>query len=155
MKKTIALVAAVAAVIIATLVISKSFKESWTLVSDDTTATVYNAVPEQCDADFVHAASMYEIDLERVSSLRVLAMERTMIESLGFHYGDIVLIQGAGEYDGYWRILDTVNKRFAGQHIIDFLVPNHITKGKWTNVRVYSAANKWTVYKANKALKSI
>ena len=155
MKKTIAFIAAVAVIAIASIIIANTNKERWTLVSTDTVATVYNAVPEQCDADFVHTASMYEIDLRDIPSQRVLAMERTMMASLGIAYGDIVLIQGTGEYDGYWRVLDTVNKRFKGQSRIDFLVPNHIKKGKWDNVQVFKAGNKRAVANAQKALKRI
>lgn len=112
-------------------------QERWRLVSDDTVATVYNAVPEQCDADFVHTACNYEINLNDVESERIVAMERTMMTALGIAYGDVILVEGAGTYDGLWRILDTNNARFEGQHRIDFLVPENIKKGKWTSVKVY------------------
>lgn len=110
----------------------------WALVSETTTATVYNAVPSQCNEDPMHTASMFEIIPERIENDRILAMERTMMAEFGIHYGDCVLIQGAGCYDGIWQVQDTMNKRFAGQHKIDFLVPNHIRHGKWKNVKVYT-----------------
>lgn len=108
----------------------------WAVVASDVTATVYNAVPEQCNQDVAHTASMFRLNLDDVLSHRIIAMERTMMRELGVRYGDKVLIEGAGPWDGVWQVQDTMNRRFAGQHRIDFLVPNHIRTGKWTNVRV-------------------
>lgn len=111
--------------------------QGWVLISETTTATVYNAVPSQCNDDPFHTASMYTIVPERIEQDRILAMERTMMAEYGIHYGDLVLIIGAGDYDGVWQVQDTMNKRFAGQHKIDLLVPEHIRHGKWKNVKVY------------------
>lgn len=112
-------------------------EDTWQLISETTTATVYNAVPSQCNKDCLHTASMYTIIPEKIAEQRILAMERTMMHSFGIAYGDSVLVEGAGRYDGIWQVQDTMNKRFAGQHKIDFLVPNHIRHGKWRNVKVY------------------
>lgn len=112
-------------------------KPSWDLIADDVTATVYNAVPSQCNEDPVHTASMFRLDLDNVESHRIIAMERTMMAEYGISYGDTVLVAGTGRYDGLWQVQDTMNKRYAGQHKIDFLVPRHIRHGKWQNIRVY------------------
>lgn len=110
---------------------------AWDLLADDVTATVYNAVPEQCNADFMHTASMFEIDTADVLSHRIIAMERTMMAEYGVQYGDVVLIEGTTLWDGEWQVQDTMNRRFAGMHKIDILVPKHIRHGKWQNVKVY------------------
>lgn len=110
---------------------------SWDLIADDVTATVYNAVRSQCNGDPLVTASMYRIVPERIAEDRILAMERTMMAEYGIRYGDIVMVEGAGDYDGEWQVQDTMNKRFAGQHKIDFLVPEHIRQGKWKNIKVY------------------
>lgn len=109
----------------------------WNLLADDVTATVYNAVPEQCNADFMHTASMFEIDTADVLSHRIIAMERTMMAEYGVRYGDIVRIEGTDVWDGEWQVQDTMNRRFAGMHKIDILVPKNIRHGKWHNVKVY------------------
>lgn len=109
----------------------------WELISDRTTATVYNAVPSQCNEDCLHTASMYTIVPENIDKERILAMERTMMAEFDIHYGDTVLVSGTGRYDGLWQVQDTMNKRFAGQHKIDFLVPRHIRHGKWEAVKIY------------------
>lgn len=110
---------------------------AWILISASTTATVYNAVPEQCNAEPTVTASGRRIEVERVEELRIMAMERTMMERNGVHYGDTVLVKGAGAYDGLWVVEDTMHPRFAGQDKVDFLVPSDVRFGKWSNVEVY------------------
>lgn len=114
----------------------------WKLVDNKTIATVYNAVPEQCNNDFGHTASMFRLNLNDVLSQRVIAMERTFMQSLGLKYGDVVYLEGVGNYDGVWQIQDTMNKRFAGQKKIDILVPNNIKTGLWKNVKIYKLKDK-------------
>ena len=118
--------------------------ESWELISSSTTATVYNAVPSQCNDDCMHTASMYEIKEQNIEKDRILAMERTMMSEFGIAYGDTVLVKGTGRYDGVWQVQDTMNKRFKGQHKIDFLVPNNIRHGKWTDVKVYKRTSNYS-----------
>ena len=112
-------------------------KTVWDLLADDVTATVYNAVPEQCNADFIHTASMFLIDTADVLSHRIIAMERTIMAEYGVRYGDIVRIEGTDVWDGEWQVQDTMNRRFAGLHKIDILVPRNIRHGKWQNVKVF------------------
>lgn len=125
---------------------------NWTLISCDTEATVYNAVKEQCNDDPGHTASMYEINLSDVASDHIIAMERTMMAEYGIQYGDIVRVEGTGRWDGIWQVQDTMNKRFAGKHKIDFLVPNHIRHRKWQNVKVYVPADSRTDAAARKTI---
>lgn len=117
-------------------------QETWRLAADDVLATVYNAKPSQCNNDVRHTASMFNLNLNNVLSHRIIAMERTFMAELGLKFGDVVRIEGADEYDGEWQIQDVMNKRFAGQHKIDILVPNNITRGKWENVKLYVLNDK-------------
>lgn len=110
---------------------------AWILISASTTATVYNAVPEQCGTNPTVTASGRTIERGRESDLRILAMERTMMARYGIHYGDTVLVRGTGKYDGEWVVEDTMSERFAGQDKIDFLVPEDVRLGKWDRVEVY------------------
>ncbi len=116
--------------------------DDWILVADDVEATVYNAVPEQCDDNPIYTASMFKLDLSDVLSHRIIAMERTFMKELGLVYGDVVKIEGTGQWDGVWQIQDTMNKRFAGRKKIDFLVPNEIKLGKWQNIKLFCLSNK-------------
>lgn len=109
----------------------------WILISCSATATVYNAVPEQCGSNPTVTASGFEIDPSKVQDLRILAMERTMMKKHDIHYGDTVYVLGAGRYDGKWVVHDTMHSKWAGQDKIDFLVPNDVRVGKWKDVKVY------------------
>ena len=109
----------------------------WLIISASATATVYNAVPEQCNEQPSVTASGRHIDTQRVQDLRIVAMERTMMARYGIHYGDTVLVRGAGLYDGEWVVEDTMHPRYAGQDKIDFLVPAEVRTGRWDNVEVY------------------
>lgn len=110
--------------------------DAWKEVSNDVLATVYNAVPKQCNGDPAHTASMFALDRTDVLSHRIIAMERTFMDKLGLVYGDVVYIEGTEKWDGPWQIQDTMNKRFAGKHKIDILVPNNIKKGLWNDVKI-------------------
>ena len=114
----------------------------WVLVASDVVTTVYNAVPSQCDSTPNYTASGFKLDLTNVAAHKIIAMERTFMRELGLKYGDVVKIEGTGEYDGVWQIQDTMNKRYAGQHKIDLLVDKSIKLGKWTNVKLYVLADK-------------
>ena len=114
----------------------------WSLAANDVIATVYNAVPSQCDGDCDTTASMFKLNLKDVMSHKIIAMERTFMKELGLKYGDVVKIEGTGKYDGEYQIQDTMNKRFAGMHKIDILVPNNIKLGKWNNVKLYVLKDK-------------
>ena len=110
---------------------------TWLLISATTTATVYNATPEQCGSHPTITASGRTIERGREADLRILAMERTMMARHGIHYGDTILVKGTGVYDGEWIVEDTMHPRYAGQDKIDFLVPDDVRLGKWDNVEVY------------------
>lgn len=115
--------------------------KAWKEVANDALATVYNAVPAQCNNDVLHTASMFKLDLNNVLAQRVIAMERTFMKELGLKYGDVVYVEGTGKWDGPWQIQDTMNKRFAGMHKIDILVPRDIRTGKWNNVKISIPTN--------------
>ena len=85
---------------------------------------------------------MFRLNLNDVLSHRIIAMERTFMKELGLAYGDVVKIEGTGKWDGVWQIQDTMNKRFAGQHKIDILVPNNIKLGQWNNIKLYVLKDK-------------
>lgn len=127
--------------------------DEWNLACENVVATVYNAVPGQCDDTPSTTASMFNLDLDDVYSHRIIAMERTFMKDLGLKYGDVVKIEGTKKWDGVWQIQDTMNKKYAGQKKIDFLVPNNVKTGKWSNVKLYvlNDKTKTTYYKNNMA----
>lgn len=124
----------------------------WILISSSTTATVYNAVPEQCGSNPTRTASGFRIDPAKVSELRIIAMERTMMQRHGIRYGDKVLIEGTGKYDGEWTVEDTMHSKWAGQDRIDFLVPETVRLGKWKEVKIYKEEKEAVTMDCDKAV---
>ena len=97
------------------------------------TATCYNAVPEQCNEDVQHTASMFVLNLDDPYSHRIVAISRDL-ESLGFKMGDKIHVSGTGRYDGLWTIRDRMNKRWTKK--IDFLVNLDMPVDKWSNINL-------------------
>lgn len=102
----------------------------------EVTATMYNAVPSQCDSDPFLTAGMFKINPKKASEHKWIAMSRDMIARWGgdFHYGDFVKIEGAGHKDGVYRVVDTMNKRFKNR--IDFLETAGTKHYKFKNVKI-------------------
>lgn len=98
------------------------------------TATMYYPVASQCDSDPLLTAGMYRINPEKASEQKWIAMSRDLIERWGgeFAYGDYVQISGAGEKDGVYKVVDTMNKRFTKR--IDFLETRGTKPYKFENV---------------------
>lgn len=95
------------------------------------TATVYNAVVEQCNSDPSHTASMFKLDLKNPYKHRVIAVSRDLRSV--FPYGTEVVISGTG-YDGIYFVEDTMNKRY--NNWIDILINEDMKIGKWKNVTI-------------------
>ena len=132
--------------------------DQWELAADDVIVTVYNAVKGQCNNDPSHTASMFRLNMQDVASHRIMAMERTFMKELGLKYGDVVKLEGTykGLQDGVYQIQDTMNKRFAGKHKVDILVPNNIkiggtTKGERAKIYVLKNPEDTAIFKADMA----
>lgn len=97
------------------------------------TATIYHAVPEQTNADFLTTASLKKINADNPAGHRWIAVSRDL-EKLGFTMGTKVCVTGAGELSGEWTIEDRMNKRWTKR--IDFLVNTTRKGGKWNNVKL-------------------
>ena len=97
------------------------------------TATVYHAVPEQCDSDCLVTASGAKISsAESAYDHRYLAVSRDLLDV--FPYGTMVEVSGCGELDGIYCVVDTMAKRFKGY--VDILINPDMKGGKWEGVRI-------------------
>jgi 3D (Asp-Asp-Asp) domain-containing protein len=85
------------------------------------TATMYNAVVSQCDADPLVTAGMYIINPRKASEHKWVALSRDLLSRWGgeYTYGDKIEISGAGDKDGTYTVVDTMNERFTNR--IDIL----------------------------------
>jgi 3D (Asp-Asp-Asp) domain-containing protein len=108
--------------------------KTFILTSVIVVATIYHAVPEQTNEDYLTTASLKKINPNNPASHRWIAVSRDL-EKLGFTMGTKVCIENAGEMDGIWTIQDRMNKRWSKR--IDFLVNTDMKYGKWNNVKIY------------------
>lgn len=106
------------------------------------TATMYYPVASQCDSDPLVTAGMYKITPGKASEQKWIAMSRDMLKRWGgeFNYGDIVKIEGAGHKDGFYKVVDTMNKRFKNR--IDFLEDKGTKHYKFENVKICKTQTK-------------
>lgn len=121
---------------------SEEDNSPWQLACGGAIATVYNAVAGQCNPDYGRTASMFRLNIKNPESHRIIAIERTMMDRYGLQMGDVVYLEGVGEYDGVWQVQDKMNKRFAGMDKIDLLVNGDTKTGKWDNVKIYTLKDK-------------
>ena len=103
------------------------------------TATIYHAVKEQTNEDYLTTASGANIDSLNPERHRYLAVSRDL-ETLGFTLGTSVQVTGAGELSGVWHIEDRMNKRWTKR--IDFLVDTSRKGGKWEGVKLSLVRDK-------------
>ncbi len=96
------------------------------------TATVYNAVPQQCNTDVKHTAFMFKLDLKNPYKHRIIAVSRDLLKN--FPNKSKVMVSGTGKYDGIWVVRDKMNKRYTKR--IDFLVNKEVRLGKWSDVKI-------------------
>jgi len=107
-----------------------------TAIRASVTATMYNAVESQCDADPFITAGMYIINPNKASEHKWIALSRNLLKRWGgeFDYGDFIHISGAGHKDGTYKVVDTMNKRFKNR--MDFLETAGTALYKFKNVTI-------------------
>ena len=64
---------------------------------------------------------------------RYLAVSQDLLEE--FPFGAIVYIVGSGKFDGYWKVKDTMLKKYNRR--IHFLVNDDTTVGLWDDIAMY------------------
>ena len=85
------------------------------------TVTMYHPVPKQTDSSPYITASGFRLDKKNPKKDRIIAISRDLKEKLDF--GDTVILQGIGKWDGEYVVHDVMNKRFKNR--IDILInPN-------------------------------
>jgi 3D (Asp-Asp-Asp) domain-containing protein len=95
------------------------------------TVTVYHAVPEQCNSDPGHTASMFKLNLSDPYSHKIIAVSRDLLKK--YPFGSCVVVKGT-DYDGTYQVQDLLNKRYKKR--IDILINLDMPIGKWTNATI-------------------
>jgi len=91
---------------------------------DKVTVSVYHAVPEQCNEDYLHTAFMFYLGTESHFKHRIIAVSRNLL--LRYPKGSKVRLNGT-TYDGVYIVMDKMNKRFENR--IDILIDKGMQLG--------------------------
>ena len=105
------------------------------------TVTMYNPTRGQTDRTPNITADGTRINPRKASSYRYIALSRNLLSRWGgpFGYGDYVIIEGTGNYDGVYQVKDTMNARFVNR--VDILRSKGSKHFKYTNISLYKYTN--------------
>ena len=101
----------------------------------DVTVTTYNPTKEQCDSTPNQTADGTIIKPWKATEYRYVALSRDLLSRWGgpFEYGDYIIIEGTGKWDGVYQVRDTMNPKWTNR--VDILTTN--SRFKYTNVTLY------------------
>lgn len=87
------------------------------------TATMYKPHSAYTDDSPDILADGTKINIYRVDEYRYVALSRDLLRRWGgpFNYGDFIVVEGAGDHSGVWRVKDTMHERWVNR--LDFLMP--------------------------------
>lgn len=105
-------------------------------ISTNVHATVYHAVPEQCNEDPEHTAFMFKLDLSNPFKHRIIAVSRDLLKL--YPNGTKVFVTGT-KYDGIYTVRDKMNKRYTNR--IDILINKGMRLGSWKNAKIQKLKN--------------
>jgi 3D (Asp-Asp-Asp) domain-containing protein len=82
------------------------------------TLTTYTVDASQTDSTPLITASGYKLDSVNPRRHRIIAISRDLKRKFGF--GEKVILENAGKYNGVWYVHDLMNKRFRNK--VDILI---------------------------------
>jgi 3D (Asp-Asp-Asp) domain-containing protein len=101
------------------------------------TLTTYNPSKAQTDKSPNLTACNLKINTKNPYSQRYVGLSRDLLEE--FRYGEIVELQNAGSYNGFYIVADCMNKRFL--RYVDVLIGSKQKHIKMENVVLKHANN--------------
>ena len=98
------------------------------------TLTMYHPTKHQTDSTPDITADGTKINPDRASSYRYVALSRDLLSRWGgpFEYGDYVVIEGTGKYDGVYQVKDTMNPKWVKR--VDILRTPGSKQFKYNNI---------------------
>ena len=99
--------------------------------------TMYRPNIRETDSTPNITADGTRIRISKASDYKFVALSRNLLKRWGgpFDYGDYVVIEGAGIYDGVYEVKDTMSPRFTNR--VDILRSRGSKHFKYTNVTLY------------------
>ena len=109
--------------------------ENYKIQSFDVTVTTYNPTRAQCDNTPNQTADGTIIKPWKATEYRYVALSRDLLSRWGgpFEYGDYIIIEGTGKWDGVYQVRDTMNPKWTNR--VDILTTN--SNFKYDNVTMY------------------
>ena len=104
-------------------------------ISYKVTVTTYNPTRSQTDSTPNELADGTKIKPWRATDYRYVALSRDLISRWGgpFEYGDYIVIEGTGKWDGIYQVRDTMNPKWTNR--VDILTTN--SRFKYNNIIMY------------------
>ena len=104
-------------------------------IAFDVTVTTYNPTRQQCDSTPNITADGTKINPKRATQYRYVALSRDLLSRWGgpFDYGDYIVIEGTGKWDGVYQVRDTMNPKWTNR--VDILTTN--SRFKYDNITMY------------------
>ena len=112
-------------------------------ISYKVTVTTYNPTHEQCDSTPNITADGTKIKPWRATDYRFVALSRDLLSRWGgpFEYGDYIVIEGTGKWDGIYQVRDTMNPKWTNR--VDILTTN--SKFKYNNITMYKYVDEYEI----------
>ena len=110
------------------------FKEA-NKIAFNVTVTTYNPTRRQTDSTPNITADGTRINPRKATQYRYVALSRDLISRWGgpFNYGDYIIIEGTGKWDGVYQVRDTMNPKWVKR--VDILTTN--SRFKYNNITMY------------------
>ena len=120
--------------------VHQNSQDTWGVLEFDVTVTMYNPHVGQTDSTPNETADGTVINPNRASEYRYVALSRDLLSRWGgpFEYGDYIIIEGTGGWDGVYQVRDTMNPKWVKR--VDILTTNSMFK--YTDVKMYKYVNK-------------
>jgi len=110
-------------------------------ISYTVTVTTYNPTRHQTDSTPNELADGTKIKPWKATQYRYVALSRDLLSRWGgpFDYGDYVVIEGTGKYDGIYQVRDTMNRKWINR--VDILTTNG--RFKYDNITLYKYVDEY------------
>ena len=106
-------------------------------ISYKVTVTTYNPTVHQCDDTPHITADGTHFKTWKATDYRYVALSRDLLSRWGgpFEYGDYIVIEGTGSWDGVYQVRDTMNPKWV--NVVDILESKDVEPYKFTNAHIF------------------
>ena len=112
-------------------------------ISYKVTVTTYNPTEHQTDSTPNITADGTKFHTWKATEYRYVALSRDLLSRWGgpFEYGDYIIIEGTGKWDGVYQVRDTMNRKWTNR--VDILTTD--SKFKYKNITMYKYVDEQIV----------